>query len=355
VFFQFLELFALLHFFASRCVSPSLCSSNFDLFCSWVHFFFFFFFFPFRFSSLFSLVLGSSLVGWISRWFCVQMSEMSVDDLRRRFEAGASSDASGRASTPSPREQDKRKSERVEKEKKKKSSDEQKKKKNGARDKLQQAEQRTMSLGRSSGKSAAASVAATSSSSRALPALAKSSGALEPLRDKGPPPPARPPKKRPDDGFSTERELMLEKKILELQMSQLQLVERLSTYEQHTMDEMRSSGGASGLSGSSNSSKTDLLGMLRKKLDKKKKAHDAMVGNEEMDASFWSPSASKRKVKLDLDKIEVLHPLTKDVGGSLCKLFVCEVDGFVCVLKELDIAFARELNSSLIQTFESEV
>ncbi len=146
---------------------------------------------------------------------------------------------------------------------------------------------------------------------------------------------------------------MLEKKILELQMSQLQLVERLSTYEQHTMDEMRLSGGGAGLA-SSSGNKTDLLGKLRKKLDKKKKAHDSLVANEEMDATFWSPS-TKRKVKLDLEKVEVLHPLTKDVGGSLCRLFVCEVDGFVCVLKELDIAFARELNSSLIQTFESEV
>jgi serine/threonine protein kinase len=137
----------------------------------------------------------------------------------------------------------------------------------------------------------------------------------------------------------------------------LQLVEKLATYEQRAHDEMRGSGGnALGLERPSMAS--DLMSKLRRKLEKSQKKKDAMEvlhATEEMDAEFWSPKSAKRKVKLDMEKMEILHPLTKDVGGSLCRLHVCEIDGFVCVMKELDIAFAKELNASLVRTFESEV
>ncbi len=177
-------------------------------------------------------------------------------------------------------------------------------------------------------------------------------------------PPPRPPKARADSlvksppkGAKTTpatREKQLEDKILELQLSQLQLVEKLATYEQRANDEMRGSGGNGGgaaqeRSASGNKS-NDLLSKLRRKLDKnqkKKEALEVLEATEDMDTDFWSPKATRKKLRLDIDKLEVLHPLTKDVGGSLCRLYVCEIDGFVCVMKELDIAFARELNASL--------
>jgi hypothetical protein len=215
---------------------------------------------------------------------------MSVEDLRRKYEASGP-DVQRGSTTISPRE-----------------------KKSSAKSLIASTDQKTMSLGRATGKGVMAN--------RPLPPLAKSSGSVSLVEER---PPTRPPKKKVDalgEPFSTERELMLEKKILELQMSQLQLVERLATYEQHAMDEMRSSGGPVAVNGKS----SDLFGKLRKKLDKthkKKEAGKVLEANEEMDAAFWSPKSSKRKVKLDTDKIEILHPLTKDVGGSLCHLFVC--------------------------------
>ena len=103
---------------------------------------------------------------------------------------------------------------------------------------------------------------------------------------------------------------------------------------------------------------TKLRGNLSSKLEKshkKKEAQQILDSSEDMDKEFWSQKNAKRRVKVDLEKLEILHPLTKEVGGSLARLFVVEVDGMICVMKELDIAFARELNASLVRTFESEV
>ena len=171
-------------------------------------------------------------------------------------------------------------------------------------------------------------------------------------------PPPRPPKKKNE--LNSTREQQLEQKILELQQTHLQLVERLATFEKHALEELRSSGGGvgNGRETGQGSQKTgDLLSKLRGKKErnqKKKEARDALDATVDMDTEFWSPKG-KGKLKLDMSKLEILHPLTRDVGGSLCRLFVCEIDGFCCVMKELDIAFARELNANLVKTFESEV
>lgn len=185
------------------------------------------------------------------------------------------------------------------------------------------------------------------------------------------------------------REAMLEQKILDLQREQLLLVERLSTYELYAINDeshhaLRNSTGAAGAppgspaaggmgstsfasgagsgSGSIKLSGGDILNKLRgnlssklEKSQKKKEAQQALDSGGDMDVDFWSRKNSKRRIKLDLEKMEILHPLTKEVGGSLARLHVVEVDGLVCVMKELDIAFARELNANLVRTFEAEV
>ncbi len=238
----------------------------------------------------------------------------------------------------------------------------------------------TKSLGRSSASKSRPQVAGTVAPPPGVPSPRDSSaeagagpgGLISPQMQPAPrTPPPRPPKVRTDalgrssdlsraaaELAAAERERQLEKKILELQVSQLQLVEKLATYEQHAHDEMRGSGGNAQALLERPSMGSDLLSKLRRKLEKSQKKKDALEvlqATEEMDAEFWSPKSAKRRVKLDMEKLEILHPLTKDVGGSLCRLFVCEIDGFVCVMKELDIAFAKELNASLVRTFESEV
>jgi hypothetical protein len=105
-------------------------------------------------------------------------------------------------------------------------------------------------------------------------------------------------------------------------------------------------GGNRGRSGSASS--TDLLGKLRGKIKESKKESKARKEQKEaleesggMDTEFWNQK--QRKLRLDLSRMQILEPLVEAV----------EVDGFVCVMKELDIGFAKELNVNLVKTFES--
>ena len=158
----------------------------------------------------------------------------------------------------------------------------------------------------------------------------------------------------PFSNMNTSREAMLEKKILELQLQQMDLIERLGTYEKYIQSIDGHDHNLTTSTGSGATASKNLLDKFRFKLEKSSKTHEAMESNEEMNAKFWTQK-NNRKVKLDLERLEVLEPLTEAVGGSLARLYVVEVDGWICVMKELDIAFAREMSGNLIRTFESEV
>lgn len=158
------------------------------------------------------------------------------------------------------------------------------------------------------------------------------------------------------------REEMLEKKLLELQRAHMILVERCATYETHLAVPLDSGGAPltpltmTRHRTNSGGSHNDLLGKLRgrfKESKTRKEQKEALVDQGDVDAQFWSQT--QRKLRVDLGQLQVLEPLVEAVGGSLARLHVVEVDGFICVMKELDIGFARELNISLVKTFESEV
>lgn len=149
------------------------------------------------------------------------------------------------------------------------------------------------------------------------------------------------------------REELLEAKLLELQLAHMVLVDRCASYETFINNSSQVEAVKLRNRASSGTS-SDLLGKLRGKLKEnktRKEQKEALVESGGMDAEFWNQR--QRKIKLDLSRLQVMEPLVDAVGGSLARLHVVEVDGFVCVMKELDIGFAKELNVNLVKTFES--